>query len=122
MRLRFTKMQGLGNDFVVIDAISQTVPLDAAGARRISDRHFGVGCDQVLLIERPRSPRTDFYYRIFNADGEEVEAEGELDRLNGVRRAQPAHLHAGDANAGRDRRRRPWCGGRTKAASRSRPT
>jgi diaminopimelate epimerase len=73
MRLRFTKMQGVGNDFVVFDAIGQTVALDAAAVRRIADRHFGVGCDQILLIERPRSPGTDFYYRIFNADGEEVQ-------------------------------------------------
>ncbi|PWT76563.1 MAG: diaminopimelate epimerase, partial [Proteobacteria bacterium] len=73
MRLRFTKMQGVGNDFVVFDAIGQSVTLDAARVRRIADRHFGIGCDQVLLIERPRSPATDFYYRIFNADGEEVE-------------------------------------------------
>ena len=73
MRLRFTKMQGVGNDFVVLDAIGQNVALDAASVRRIADRHFGVGCDQMLLIERPRSPGTDFYYRIFNADGEEVQ-------------------------------------------------
>jgi diaminopimelate epimerase len=73
MRLRFTKMQGVGNDFVVVDAIGQTVSLDAAKVRRIADRHFGVGCDQLLLIEPPRSSGTDFYYRIFNADGEEVQ-------------------------------------------------
>jgi len=73
MRLRFTKMQGVGNDFVVVDAIGQSVQLDADRVRRIADRHFGVGCDQLLLIERPRSPATDFYYRIFNADGEEVQ-------------------------------------------------
>ena len=73
MRLRFTKMQGVGNDFVVVDAIGQTVSLDAAKVRRIADRHFGVGCDQLLLIEAPRSSGTDFYYRIFNADGEEVQ-------------------------------------------------
>jgi len=73
MRLRFTKMQGVGNDFVVVDAIGQNVLLDAARVRQIADRHFGVGCDQLLLIERPRSSGTDFYYRIFNADGEEVQ-------------------------------------------------
>ena len=73
MRLRFTKMQGVGNDFVVVDAINQPVALDAANVRRIADRHFGVGCDQLLLIERPRSQGTDFYYRIFNPDGEEVQ-------------------------------------------------
>jgi diaminopimelate epimerase len=73
MKLRFTKMQGAGNDFVVLDAISQPVRLDGATVRRLADRRFGVGCDQVLIIERPRSPGTDFYYRIFNADGEEVQ-------------------------------------------------
>jgi diaminopimelate epimerase len=73
MRLRFTKMQGAGNDFVVLDAINQSVALDPVLVRQIADRHFGVGCDQVLLIERARTPDTDFYYRIFNADGEEVQ-------------------------------------------------
>lgn len=73
MRLRFTKMQGVGNDFVVLDAINQPVRLEAATVRRIADRHFGVGCDQILIIEKPRSPGTDFYYRIFNSDGAEVQ-------------------------------------------------
>ena len=73
MRVRFTKMQGVGNDFVVLDAISQEIALDARAVRRLADRHFGVGCDQVLVIERPRTPDTDFTYRIFNADGEEVQ-------------------------------------------------
>jgi diaminopimelate epimerase len=71
--LKFTKMQGVGNDFVVVDAVNQQVALDAQTVRRIADRHFGVGCDQILLIERPRTPGTDFYYRIYNADGEEVQ-------------------------------------------------
>ena len=73
VQLSFTKMQGVGNDFVVLDAINQRVELDANRARRIADRHFGIGCDQILLIERPRTPGTDFYYRIYNADGAEVE-------------------------------------------------
>ena len=73
MKLRFTKMQGVGNDFVVLDAVRQTFTLDPSIVRRISDRHFGVGCDQVLVIEPPRSPGTDFFYRIYNASGEEVE-------------------------------------------------
>src|SRR5262245_32402409 len=73
MKLRFTKMQGVGNDFVVLDAINQTVRLDATTVRRLADRHFGVGCDQVLVIEKRRSAGTDFYYRIFNADGAEVQ-------------------------------------------------
>jgi diaminopimelate epimerase len=76
MALRFTKMHGLGNDFVVIDALRQKVDMDAARCRFLADRRFGVGCDQVLLVEPPRSPKTDFYYRIFNADGSEVEQCG----------------------------------------------
>jgi len=73
MRIRFTKMQGVGNDFVVLDAINQPIALDAPTARRLADRHFGVGCDQILVIERARSSGIDFNYRIFNADGDEVE-------------------------------------------------
>lgn len=69
-------MHGLGNDFVVIDAIAQEVDLSAAQIRFIADRHFGIGCDQLLLVEKPRSADTEFYYRIFNADGGEVEQCG----------------------------------------------
>ena len=76
MRLRFTKMHGLGNDFVVVDAISQSVDLSPALVRRIADRHFGVGCDQLLVVEAPDVPGVDFRYRIFNADGGEVEQCG----------------------------------------------
>ena len=76
MRLKFTKMHGLGNDFVVIDALTRSIGLTADQIRRLADRHFGVGCDQVLLIEPPRLPDTDFHYRIFNADGGEVEQCG----------------------------------------------
>ncbi len=72
MRVRFTKMQGAGNDFVVLDGLRSPVTMEPALARRLADRHFGVGCDQILMIEAPRSAGTDFYYRIFNADGEEV--------------------------------------------------
>ena len=71
--LRFTKMHGLGNDFVVIDAVRQAVALTTAQIRALADRHFGVGCDQVLLLEPPRQDQADFTYRIFNADGGEVE-------------------------------------------------
>jgi diaminopimelate epimerase len=73
MRLRFTKMQGLGNDFVVIDATCAPVVLDASLVRRIADRRFGVGCDQILIVEPARSSDVDYHYRIFNADGGEVE-------------------------------------------------
>ncbi|MDQ2695866.1 MAG: diaminopimelate epimerase [Pseudomonadota bacterium] len=76
MRLEFTKMHGLGNDFVVIDGITQAVSPDPARIRFIADRHFGVGCDQVLLVERPTVAGADFRYRIFNADGGEVEQCG----------------------------------------------
>ena len=72
MRLRFTKMHGAGNDFVVIDATRVALTLDAAGIRRLADRHFGIGFDQMLIVEPARNPDTDFYYRIFNADGGEV--------------------------------------------------
>jgi len=70
--LKFTKMHGLGNDFVVIDAVRQHLNLSPEQVRRIADRHFGVGCDQLLLVEQPVSPNADFRYRIFNADGTEV--------------------------------------------------
>ena len=76
MILKFTKMHGLGNDFVVFNAIQQKVNLTSEQYRHIADRHFGVGCDQILLIESPRKSDTDFYYRIFNADGSEVEQCG----------------------------------------------
>ena len=72
MTLKFTKMQGLGNDFVVLDGIRQRVDLDPAHVRALADRHFGVGCDQVLVVEAARGD-ADFRYRIFNASGEEVE-------------------------------------------------
>lgn len=69
-------MHGAGNDFVVIDAISQPVNLSTTQVRWIADRHFGVGCDQLLLVERPTRDDADFRYRIFNADGSEVEQCG----------------------------------------------
>ncbi len=72
MRVKFTKMHGLGNDFVVIDAVNQPVSLTEAQIRRLADRHFGVGCDQVLVVEPPPDGTVDFRYRIFNADGGEV--------------------------------------------------
>lgn len=69
-------MHGLGNDFVVIDGISQDIDLSAEDVRFIADRHFGVGCDQLLLVEAAESEAVDFVYRIFNADGGEVEQCG----------------------------------------------
>lgn len=76
MKFAFTKMHGLGNDFVVFDAISQQITLDETQLRAIADRRFGVGCDQILLVERARNHDTEFHYRIFNADGGEVEQCG----------------------------------------------
>ena len=76
MKLAFTKMQGAGNDFVVLDGVSRRLALTPAQLRRLADRHFGVGCDQILLVEPARTPGTDFRYRIFNADGGEVEQCG----------------------------------------------
>ena len=74
--LRFTKMHGLGNDFVMIDAVNQSVALTPEQVRRLADRRFGIGCDQVLIVERPTRAECDFRYRIFNADGAEVEQCG----------------------------------------------
>ena len=74
MNLRFTKMQGAGNDFVVIDATHAPLTLDAAAMRRLGDRRFGVGADQLLVVERSATKDIDFRYRIFNgASGDEVE-------------------------------------------------
>jgi len=75
-RLRFTKMQGLGNDFVVLDGVREKIDLAPTQLRALADRHFGVGCDQILLVEAARIPGADFRYRIFNADGGEVEQCG----------------------------------------------
>jgi diaminopimelate epimerase len=72
MRLKFTKMHGAGNDFVVVDATQAPFALDARGVRRLADRHVGIGFDQMLVVEPARSRDTDFYYRIFNCDGGEV--------------------------------------------------
>lgn len=76
MRYSFTKMHGLGNDFVVFDATQTPLELSSEQLRLLADRRFGVGCDQVLLVEKARDQSTDFHYRIFNADGSEVEQCG----------------------------------------------
>ncbi len=76
MKLHFTKMHGLGNDFVVIDGVSQIVALEPEHIRRLANRHFGIGCDQVLVVESADREDADFRYRIFNADGGEVEQCG----------------------------------------------
>lgn len=76
MQLKFTKMHGLGNDFVMINAISQAVNLTTDMVRAISDRHLGIGCDQLLMVEPSPVDDCDFYYRIYNSDGGEVEQCG----------------------------------------------
>jgi diaminopimelate epimerase len=76
MILKFTKMHGAGNDFVVLDGVRQQVRLAPEQLRLLADRHFGVGCDQILLVETAQHPEADFRYRIFNADGGEVEQCG----------------------------------------------
>jgi len=76
MKIRFTKMHGLGNDFVVIDAVRQHFVPTPARAKWLADRHFGIGCDQLLVVEPPHLEGVDFRYRIFNADGGEVEQCG----------------------------------------------
>ncbi|MGK0272018.1 MAG: diaminopimelate epimerase [Cocleimonas sp.] len=70
MEIKFTKMHGLGNDFVIIDAINQDVSLDAKQIQFIAGRHFGIGCDQVLLVEKSQRDDADFRYKIYNAIGE----------------------------------------------------
>jgi diaminopimelate epimerase len=76
MNISFTKMHGLGNDFMVIDAINQKILLSSERIKQLSDRHFGVGFDQLLLVEKTNLKNIDFKYRIFNADGSEVEQCG----------------------------------------------
>ncbi len=76
MKLKFTKMHGAGNDFIVVDAINQQVDLSIDQWRRLADRRFGIGADQILVVERPTDARVDFRYRIFNNDGGEVEQCG----------------------------------------------
>ena len=80
MILQYSKMHGLGNDFVVIDLVRQRAYLDTLTIQRMADRHFGIGFDQLLIVEPPEDPTADFKYRIFNSDGSEVEQCG-----NGVR-------------------------------------
>ena len=76
MLLKFTKMHGAGNDFVVLDGVRQHIELSPEQLRLLADRHFGVGCDQILLVEKAQHEDADFRYRIFNADGGEVEQCG----------------------------------------------
>jgi diaminopimelate epimerase len=95
MKLKFTKMHGAGNDFVVLDGYTQPVSLTAAQVRALADRHFGIGADQLLLVERPTIDGVDFRYRIFNCDGGEVEHCGNGARcfVKFVRDARLTNLH-----------------------------
>ena len=97
MRLAFTKMQGAGNDFVVIDGVTQSVELTAAQLKRIADRHRGIGCDQILVLTPPDDPDADFRYTIFNADGSRA---GAMWKRRSLRRPLPertaAHAQARD--------------------------
>lgn len=93
MIVNFTKMHGLGNDFVVIDLITQGARLDKSQIVRIADRKFGVGCDQVILITPPTRTEADFFYKIYNADGQEVEQCG-----NGIRCAARFFIDNGLSN------------------------
>jgi diaminopimelate epimerase len=76
MKLKFTKMHGAGNDFIVVDAVNQQVDLSPEQWARLADRRFGIGADQILIVERPTDEGCDFRYRIFNSDGGEVEQCG----------------------------------------------
>lgn len=94
MIVNFVKMHGLGNDFVVIDLLTQNVRLQTSHLKRIADRHLGIGCDQIILIDPPIRSNADFYYRIFNADGVEVEQCG-----NGARCAAQFFYSLGFASS-----------------------
>lgn len=76
MNIQFSKMHGLGNDFMVVDNVTQNIFLSKEAIRRLADRNFGIGFDQLLMVEAPYDPELDFHYRIFNADGSEVEQCG----------------------------------------------
>jgi diaminopimelate epimerase len=83
MLIKFTKMHGLGNDFVVIDAVRQHINLTTEAIKKMADRNVGIGCDQVLILEPPADKNSDFNYRIFNCDGTEVEQCGNGARCMG---------------------------------------
>lgn len=93
MIVNFTKMQGLGNDFVIIDLITQGLKLYPTNIIKIADRKFGIGCDQVILVQSPQQPDADFFYRIYNPDGTEVEQCG-----NGLRCAVKFFIDTGLTN------------------------
>ena len=112
MQLKFTKMHGLGNDFVMLDGIRQTLSLTPENIRKIADRRRGIGCDQVLVVEPAHTQGVDFGYRIFNRDGGEVEQCG-----NGAR----CFVRFGSRSPGEVGRRPRGAGGDRYYSSRWRP-
>ena len=128
MRLRFTKMQGAGNDFVMLDATRAPLSLTTEQYRALADRHFGIGADQILVVEPSRTPGVDFGYRIFNASGDEVEHCGNGARCF-VRYVRDQGLTQQEPHPRRNRqspdraaaaRRRPRHGGHGRAGVRAR--
>ena len=79
--MQFSKMHGLGNDFVVVDAVTQNAYFTPETIKRLADRHRGIGFDQLLIVEPPYDPDLDFHYRIFNADGSEVSQCGKWSKM-----------------------------------------
>jgi diaminopimelate epimerase len=115
MNLRFTKMQGAGNDFVMLDGIGQRSRLTPERLRRLADRRFGIGADQILVVEAPPDASVDFRYRIFNADGGEVEQCGNgarcfvkfVHQLGLTKQARDSRADRGRAHRAAPRGRRP---------------
>lgn len=90
MIINFTKMHSLGNDFIIIDAITQNIKLNSEYIKKIADRYVGIGCDQIIILEPPINPSADFYYKVYNADGKSADQ-----CLNGVRCAARFALDVG---------------------------
>jgi len=96
--INFTKMHGSGNDFVVLDMIAQDIKLEKKLIKKIADRNFGIGCDQVIVVEPPESPDSDFFYRVFNADGQEVNQCGNGARCFGQYVYQKGYINKKQIN------------------------
>ena len=94
--IKFTKMHGAGNDFVMLDGVRQHIELSPEQLRLLADRHFGVGCDQILIVEKTEKTEADFRYRIFNSDGGEVEQKRKVmsPRVETELREKGSELHA----------------------------
>jgi diaminopimelate epimerase len=96
MKLKFTKMHGLGNDFIVLNGLEQVIDLTREQLRMLSDRRFGIGCDQVLLLQPPNDPAAQVRYRIFNADGGEVEQCGNGARCIAAYLSRNGYVHGNE--------------------------